>query len=167
MLDLWVYLLVTEGLSIVYDQKVLSEVITNITSDSRFVCIVSFGGTADDSSVPLLSHLTKDSTRYNASESHINVVNHAYNTTSPLFVHPDSTDYHGPSAALAHTRSLVFLRKHLGGPHFDLEKIWNEHCFYEFEVRSVTKTMSTMVVSYGFGYEMLFLTYLDIGRTIR
>jgi hypothetical protein len=38
------------------------------------------------------------------------------------------------------------VRKHLGGPKFDLEKIWDEHTYFEFEVRSVAKTMATMVV---------------------
>jgi carboxymethylenebutenolidase len=50
----------------------------------------------------------------------------------------------GP-AALAHTRTLVFLRVQLGGPDFDREAIWEEHCRYEFEERSVAKTMGTMV----------------------
>lgn len=29
---------------------------------------------------------------------------------------------------------------------FDLEAIWEEHTYFEFEVRSVAKTMGTMVV---------------------
>jgi carboxymethylenebutenolidase len=33
----------------------------------------------------------------------------------------------------------------MGGPFFDLEKIWEEHAFYEFGDRSVEKTMGTMV----------------------
>ena len=33
----------------------------------------------------------------------------------------------------------------LGGPYFDLEAIWDEHTKYEFEDRSVDKTMATMV----------------------
>lgn len=38
------------------------------------------------------------------------------------------------------------MKKHLGGPIFDLEKIWDEHTYYEFEDRSVEKTMETMVL---------------------
>jgi carboxymethylenebutenolidase len=48
---------------------------------------------------------------------------------------------------MAHTRSLVFLRSHIGGPFFDIEEIWEEHTFFEFVNRSVAKTMGTMVVS--------------------
>jgi hypothetical protein len=40
---------------------------------------------------------------------------------------------------------LNFLKKHLGGPYFDLEKIWEEHTEYEFAVRSVARTMGPMV----------------------
>ncbi|KAF8192418.1 hypothetical protein BJ912DRAFT_1021735 [Pholiota molesta] len=54
-------------------------------------------------------------------------------------------NYAPGSAAIAHSRTLVFLRKWLGGPFFDLEAIWDEHTYYEFEARSVAKTMGTMV----------------------
>lgn len=33
----------------------------------------------------------------------------------------------------------------MNGPYFDLEAIWDEHTYYEFEARDVAKTMSTMV----------------------
>lgn len=56
-------------------------------------------------------------------------------------------EYNPGHAALAHTRTLVFLRKWIGGPIFDIEAIWEEHTYFEFEVRSVAKTMGTMVVS--------------------
>jgi carboxymethylenebutenolidase len=45
----------------------------------------------------------------------------------------------------AHTRSLTHLKPRLDGPCFDLEVIWDEHCYYEFADRSVEHTMSTMV----------------------
>lgn len=60
---------------------------------------------------------------------------------------PHTAQYDPASASLAHSRTLVFLRKHLGGPFFDIEAIWEEHTYFEFEVRSVAKTMGTMVVS--------------------
>ena len=40
---------------------------------------------------------------------------------------------------------MVFLRKHVGGPNFDIEAVWDEHTFFEFELRSVARTMGTMV----------------------
>lgn len=49
------------------------------------------------------------------------------------------------SGGVAHTRSLTFIKKHLNGPYFDLEKIWEEHTYFEFADRSVEKTMATMV----------------------
>ncbi|KAF1959332.1 NTF2-like protein [Byssothecium circinans] len=58
---------------------------------------------------------------------------------------PADDAYHAPSASLAHTRTLQFLKPLLNGPYFDLEAIWEEHCQYEFSERSVAKTMSTMV----------------------
>lgn len=69
-----------------------------------------------------------------------------YPCSSPLFVLPQSDGYHPASASIAHSRSLAFIRSHLGGPIFDIEAIWEEHTYLEFEVRSVAKTMGTMVV---------------------
>lgn len=61
------------------------------------------------------------------------------------WVLPASPDYHGPSAGVAHTRSLSFLKPLLNGPYFDIEAIWEEHCRFEFLERDVEKTMATMV----------------------
>jgi carboxymethylenebutenolidase len=61
------------------------------------------------------------------------------------WVLPADEDYHPASASLAHTRSLAFLKPLLGGPNFDLEAIWDEHCKYEFGERDVQATMNTMV----------------------
>jgi carboxymethylenebutenolidase len=58
---------------------------------------------------------------------------------------PADEEYHAQSAALAHTRTLTFLKPLLGGPWFDLEAVWDEHCRYEFAERDVAKTMATMV----------------------
>lgn len=61
------------------------------------------------------------------------------------FIVPGHTDFKISTAGVAHSRSLTFLKKHMDGPYFDLEKIWDEHTFYEFGDRSVEKTMATMV----------------------
>lgn len=61
------------------------------------------------------------------------------------FVISSHPDYHPPSAAVAHSRSLEFLKKRLGGPWFDLEAIWDEHTRLEFAERAVEETMNTMV----------------------
>ncbi|KAJ6189913.1 hypothetical protein N7519_004821 [Penicillium mononematosum] len=71
---------------------------------------------------------------------------HIYsNVSAPSFMIPGHPDFKISTAGVAHTRSVGFVKKHMGGPFFDLEKIWDEHTYYEFEVRSVEKTMATMV----------------------
>lgn len=65
--------------------------------------------------------------------------------TGPGFIIPGHSDFKLSTAGVAHTRSLGFLKKYLNGPFFDLEKIWDEHTYYEFGDRSVEKTMATMV----------------------
>ncbi|KAB5522927.1 dienelactone hydrolase [Coniochaeta sp. 2T2.1] len=64
---------------------------------------------------------------------------------STSFVLPSHPDYLPASAAVAHSRSLEFLKKQLGGPWFDLEAIWEEHTRLEFAERAVEETMNTMV----------------------
>ena len=61
------------------------------------------------------------------------------------FIIPKHQDFLSSSAAVAHTRTLAFLKKHMGGPTFDLEAIWEEHTNFEFGNRSVANTMGTMV----------------------
>ncbi|PKS12745.1 hypothetical protein jhhlp_000953 [Lomentospora prolificans] len=68
------------------------------------------------------------------------------NATSPSFIIPGSKEFSYTAASVAHSRSLKFIKDHLGGPIFDLEKIWDEHTYYEFADRSVEQTMGTMVL---------------------
>ena len=90
-------------------------------------------------------HLTTDVLKP-ADNSNQSIVKHFYKTSSTYFVLPQTAQYDPAGASLAHSRTLVFLRKNLGGPFFDIEAIWEEHTYFEFEVRSVAKTMGTMVV---------------------
>lgn len=77
---------------------------------------------------------------------HDNVSVYSYpEASSAGFIVPGHENFKISSAGVAHTRSLGFLKKHLQGPYFDLEKIWEEHAYYEFGDRSVEKTMATMV----------------------
>lgn len=110
------------------------------------MCVVSYGAHSQESAVPLLSHVPNtEQIEYINTQS---ISCHKYSTAGAFFVLPHDSDYHAGSAAVAHTRSLVFLKKHLGGPQFDIEAIWEEHTSFEFEVRSVAKTMGTMVVCF-------------------
>lgn len=71
---------------------------------------------------------------------------HIYSdVSSPSFMIPGHPDFKISTAGVSHTRSVELVKKHMGGPFFDPEKIWDEHTYYEFEARSVEKTMATMV----------------------
>jgi carboxymethylenebutenolidase len=61
------------------------------------------------------------------------------------FAVPFQPQFHYSSEAVSHTRNLTFLKKLMNGPYFDLEAIWDEHTYFEFENRSVEHTMATMV----------------------
>ncbi|KAL2062110.1 hypothetical protein VTL71DRAFT_6376 [Oculimacula yallundae] len=90
---------------------------------------------------PLLLHSTK---KLDSPEKMHTLV--AYDSVSSTnFVLPGHAHYKAGPAGVAHTRSLAFLRSHLGGPFFNLEAIWDEHCAFEFGERNVEKTMATMV----------------------
>lgn len=101
----------------------------------------SLAGGEELSFSPGLTHTTRKA--ISTTTAH---VLHSYDAVaSPHFVLPGHEDYKAGPAGVSHTRSLEFLRTHLGGPHFDLESIWEEHCLFEFGERNVEKTMSTMV----------------------
>ena len=131
----------------VYEEAVMQSVYQAASNDSRFNCIIAYSAglisVENASNISLLLHTPESGAKSTSSS----VTHHSYPVITPSFVLPSSGDYEPGSAALAHSRSLVFLRNHLGGPHFDLEAIWNENCSFEFEDRSVAKTMATMVVS--------------------
>lgn len=61
------------------------------------------------------------------------------------FIVPGHPHFKISTAGVAHTRSLTFIKEAIGGPYFDLEKIWEEHTYFEFGERNVEKTMATMV----------------------
>ncbi|KAM3414772.1 hypothetical protein BST61_g9923 [Cercospora zeina] len=64
---------------------------------------------------------------------------------SHLFATPFDDDFVYHAEFISHTRNLSFLKPLMNGPYFDLEAIWDEHTYYEFENRSVECTMNTMV----------------------
>lgn len=124
----------------VYDPQLLASVLELVPTEPRVVCVVSYGSHSPRSPLALLSHIP--STGQNLDSATQTAKCHVYSTTSQFFVFPDAVDYHGGSASVAHSRSLVFLRKHIGGPQFDLEAIWEEHTYFEFEVRYVGVSFS-------------------------
>lgn len=65
--------------------------------------------------------------------------------SSFAFATPHHEAFNYTAEAVSHTRSLTFLKRHMQGPYFDLEAIWDEHTHWEFVDRSVENTMNTMV----------------------
>lgn len=75
-----------------------------------------------------------------------NTIQYDYpNISSESFALPTSDAFDYATEGVSHTRSLTFLKKHVNGPFFDLEAIWEEHTYFEFDNRSVEHTMNTMV----------------------
>lgn len=133
----------------VYDPSALPSILAGSASMGRIVAVVSHGAAMFSDDLPMLVHVPARIVHDAGRDPPPNCRVHAYDVDSPYFVVPCSGPraYSPPNAALAHSRTLVFLREQLGGPHFDLEAIWDEHTHYEFVDRSVDKTMLTMVVS--------------------
>lgn len=98
-----------------------------------------------EESNPILSHIPGNFQPTGPAKKDNHTVYSYADVSSAGFIVPGHADFKITSAGVAHTRSLTFLKKHLNGPYFDLEKIWEEHTWYEFGDRSVEKTMATMV----------------------
>ncbi|KAI0313501.1 NTF2-like protein [Amylostereum chailletii] len=104
-----------------------------------------------------------------------------FSTKPPVMIVAGETSHVDPyvrsATSLAYSRTLGLLRCQLG-PHFELEKLWEKHTYYEFEERDAPKTMSTMVkVPYvnhvptltgGVGYQELarFYKYHFTGENV-
>lgn len=97
------------------------------------------------SSVPTMLHIASQQPKDSPKPSAQSKTYYYPNAASSRFATPFADEFHYNTEALSHTRNLTFLKPKLGGPYFDLEAIWDEHCFYEFADRSVQHTMSTMV----------------------
>ncbi|KAH6637947.1 hypothetical protein C7974DRAFT_390574 [Boeremia exigua] len=96
------------------------------------------------SKVAVLHHLAGSKSN-NPTRSTLLTEYHYPGVETYKFATPFHNAFHYTTEALSHTRSLTHLKSRLGGPYFDLEVIWDEHCYYEFADRSVEHTMSTMV----------------------
>ncbi|KAJ6516311.1 NTF2-like protein [Mycena sanguinolenta] len=126
----------------VYDASVLAEVVSAIQQDSRLVCLVIYGYSLTTS--PPVPTLVCVPSAVNAISAP-NLTICKLDCSSSAFVLPQTVDFHTAAASIAHRKAAVHFKKYLSGPFFDLEAIWEEHTYFEFEVRSVAKTMGTMV----------------------
>lgn len=117
-------------------------ILQSIAAAGKFAGAVCF----DDwklSDIPSLIHL--DKTKPEAQSAETSKVYSYSEVSSSGFIIPGHADFDYPSAGVAHSRTLTFIKSKLGAPYFDLEKIWDEHTYLEFGERSVEKTMATMV----------------------
>lgn len=116
---------------------------TAVANCDSIVAVVSFSSAFDfaSASKPQLVHLAGKTVP--AGKEGLTI--YTYPEVATDFIMPHSPGFAYSPAAVSHTRSLTFIKKHIGGPIFDLEKIWDEHTYWEFENRSVEKTMATMV----------------------
>lgn len=97
------------------------------------------------SPIPCLQHVAGKVTDSAKQQSdHVTVYEYP-NSASSAFALPFQPDFSYNTEAVSHTRNLTFLKRQMNGPYFDLERIWEEHTYFEFENRSVEYTMSTMV----------------------
>lgn len=145
---------------VVYGTVGFNDIAFAITADPRITSCIFYGPFkptwAKDTSVPVLAHIPGPAPKPTEREANIqifgeepeNLKSHYYPNLKTLdcsFALPSCAGFNPTAASVAHTRSLTFLKPLVGGPYFDLETIWEEHTKYEFEDRSVEKTMATMV----------------------
>ncbi|KAI5362524.1 Putative NTF2-like domain superfamily protein [Septoria linicola] len=99
---------------------------------------------SSQASVPTIYHLAGKSGTKARSTADSKIYEYATTETSAFPV-PFYEDFHYATEAVSHSRNLAFFKPKMNGPYFDLELLWDEHTYYEFENRSVENTMATMV----------------------
>ncbi|KAI1392634.1 uncharacterized protein F4822DRAFT_136043 [Hypoxylon trugodes] len=131
---------------IVYMATVTPAILSQIEACKQICAIVFYGALPGDigaTTPPSLSHVP--GTEEKGAPESPNAKRYFYPSAEPFFAIPAHDHYHASHASVAHTRTLTFLKPLLDGPYFDLEAIWDEHTYWEFEARSVEETMATMV----------------------
>ncbi|MBP0590653.1 dienelactone hydrolase family protein [Paraburkholderia sp. LEh10] len=79
-----------------------------------------------------------------ALRTHSNIEQYVYPGCDHAFASPARPQYDKPAAMMAYSRTLALLRKVLG-PIYDLNTLWEQHCYFEFATRDVEAVMPTMV----------------------
>jgi carboxymethylenebutenolidase len=134
--------------AIVYDTPLWNRIALKISLPSSILAAVFYAGAAEPAvpitPIPYLQHIvgasSSPSTQTLTSKSYYYPAER-----SSKFAIPGLEDFHYSAEAVSHTRNLTFIKKYIRGADFDLEAIWEEHTYFEFEDRSVPKTMATMV----------------------
>jgi carboxymethylenebutenolidase len=132
-----------------YDPELWKQITSSLPSHPEIVGAVVYGDAATSSSlaqasIPTLQHLA-GAANENPKRQEDFTVYHYPEAESFLFATPFQKTFNYSSEGVSHTRNLTFLKRRMNGPYFDLEAIWEEHTYYEFEARSVPHTMATMV----------------------
>ncbi|KAJ5585765.1 LEA domain protein [Penicillium hetheringtonii] len=134
---------------VAYDPKAWSDVIKAANACQDIVGVAVYGNV--DSYIPsplfpMLQHLAgASSTAKIVTESEKPLAYGYAAVNTHQFATPFHLKFDYGTEAVSHTRNLSFLKPLIGGPYFDLEAIWEEHTYHEFETRSVPHTMATMV----------------------
>ncbi|KAM6529470.1 hypothetical protein FALCPG4_007605 [Fusarium falciforme] len=133
---------------VAYDPKLWSQAARALLGSPNVVGGVVYANATDEDKleacgVPVLRHVA-GSSAITKKEDGVTTYSYA-NGKSFRMATPFDKDFDYWAESLSHTRNLTFLKPLMGGPYFDLERIWDEHTYYEFADRSVEHTMSTMV----------------------
>jgi carboxymethylenebutenolidase len=122
-------------------------IISKTALPPSILAAVCYGSASDPplliASLPCLQHLVGDTTSKTIKSDAL--TSYRYPSMKPRFAIPGLEDFDYGTEAISHTRNLTFLKKYIRGADFDLEAIWEEHCYFEFDDRPVAKTMGTMV----------------------
>ncbi|KAJ5642854.1 NTF2-like protein [Penicillium longicatenatum] len=160
---------------VAYEMSLWSQAATAVNSIEAIKAIVVYSNASDVTTLapscwPVVHHIAgKAGCELQRTKE---LMQYEYATVqSTSFALPFQPEFHYLTDAIAHTRNLTHLKRHMGGPYFDLEQIWDEHTSYEFENRSVEHTMATMVqepyvnhiptLTGGIGREALTTFYRD------
>ena len=124
-------------------------------------CAVSYYGVgmdahaneADNLTAPIIFHMAElDEYAPAASrealmaafDGRANATFHVYLGQDHAFAREEGDHYDKPSTQMAYGRTLDLFHRTIG-PVFDLSRLWDDHCAYEFGTRNVADTMATMV----------------------
>ncbi|CEN59628.1 hypothetical protein ASPCAL02073 [Aspergillus calidoustus] len=134
---------------VAYSANAYAKAADAVSSISDIKGVVVYTSVSDLEILPQASkrtihHITGNYPRDKLARS-MALTQHVYPTVESTFAIPFQPNFDYRTEAISHTRNLTHLKGCMDGPHFDLEKIWDEHTYYEFENRSVEHTMATMV----------------------
>lgn len=81
-----------------------------------------------------------------AFKDNVKVQTYTYLGCDHAFATTGRSSFDKPATMMAYSRTLSLLRNVLG-PVYDLNNLWEQHCYYEFGTRAVDPLMKTMVAS--------------------